>query len=376
MSKPNKIRVDFKRNRVSKTRRTDITRDFHRETFSEDETFREERISGKGTIARQRTVVVQEGELVVGQECRSGIVLGGGGIHTFVEDTETGVVYRCAVRRLLKTLHTEERHVVVAGDFVQFRPEESTCGDVPEGMIERVEPRYGCLCRTSKKRKHTLAANIDQLLMVTSLAEPEIKLNLVDRMLLTADQMKIPAILCINKIDLGDPTWLVPTIGNYARMGYEVILTSTRTGFGIERLRRRVCRAEIRSVVAGQSGVGKSSLLNVLEEGLDLKTREVSDVTQKGKHTTTSARLIKLACGGYVVDTPGIRSFELWDVIPEEVAGLFRDIAPLVSLCHFQDCTHRHEEDCAVQEAVELGQLQARRYDSYRQILESAHSVR
>jgi ribosome biogenesis GTPase len=121
-------------------------------------------------------------------------------------------------------------------------------------------------------------------------------------------------------------------------------------------------------VISGQSGVGKSSLLNAIEPGLHLRVREVSAETQKGKHTTTTARVLPLATGGYVVDTPGLRQFQLWDVIPEEVAGFYRDIRPLVSRCRFPDCTHTHEDDCAVKNAVADGWIDARRYESYCQL--------
>jgi ribosome biogenesis GTPase len=140
-------------------------------------------------------------------------------------------------------------------------------------------------------------------------------------------------------------------------------LVSAATGQGIVHLRRLVQGKE--SVVAGQSGVGKSSLLNAIEPELGLRVGEVSRENQKGTHTTTVARLIPLAMGGYVVDTPGIRQFQLWDVIPEEVAGYYRDLRPYVSLCRFPNCTHTHESHCAVKDAVADGRLDARRYESY-----------
>ncbi len=152
-------------------------------------------------------------------------------------------------------------------------------------------------------------------------------------------------------------------MGVYSRMGYPVLLVSAKTGFGIDRLRRLVAGRE--SVVAGQSGVGKSSLLNAIDPNLHLRVGAVSEETEKGRHTTTTARLLPIGCGGYVVDTPGMRTFELWDVIPEEVAGYFRDLRPYVSLCRFPDCTHTHEDDCAVKDAVADGRLDERRYESY-----------
>ena len=173
----------------------------------------------------------------------------------------------------------------------------------------------------------------------------------------------------INKADLVDVADLQPVIGVWAQMGYPVLLTSTETGLGVERLKRIVSGRD--SVVTGQSGVGKSSLLNVIEPGLQLRVGTVSDENQKGRHTTTAAKLIPLENGGHLIDTPGIRQFQLWDVIPEEVAGYFRDLRPFINGCRFPDCTHTHEDDCAVKWAVADGKLDVRRYESYIQIKDS-----
>jgi len=242
-----------------------------------------------------------------------------------------------------------------------FRP----VGD--EGIIERVEPRRGVLSRTSRGRQHVVVANVDQILIVASAAEPDLKPHLIDRFLITAEKNRIKPIICINKVDLVDRAALQPTLGVFGQLGYEVLQLSATTGLNIDRLRTLLTGRE--SVLAGQSGVGKSSLLNAVEPGLKLKTREVSRETEKGKHTTTTAVLIPLACGGYVVDTPGIRQFQLWDVIREEVAGFFRDIRPLVDLCEYPDCSHTHEEPCAVKDAVADGRLDGRRYESYCHLL-------
>jgi len=173
-------------------------------------------------------------------------------------------------------------------------------------------------------------------------------------------------VICINKVDLVEPIDLQPLMGVYGQLGYDVMLVSATRGDGVNRIRQLV--AGRRSVVVGQSGVGKSSILNSIEPGLQLKVSAVSEETEKGRHTTTAAKLIPLDLGGYIVDTPGIRQFQLWDVIPEEVSGFFPEIRPYVSSCQFGDCSHVHESPCAVKDAVADGRIDARRYESYCQI--------
>ncbi len=368
--KHRKIRAQFRKNRGDRTRPTDWTRRFEEHGFENEDPVQDERISGKGELTRQRTVTGTEDD---GDEpglgirlnvdktvCRPGRVLSVHGLTSLVEDEE-GTVYPCATRRLLKTISTDQRHVVAAGDRVLFRPVEQT--DENEGIIERVEPRHGSLCRTSRGRQQIIVTNVDQVLIITSAAEPRLKPNLIDRLLVSAEKAYIHPVICINKIDLVDPAGLQPLVGVYSQMGYQVLLLSATTGFGIDRFKRQLLDRE--SVLAGQSGVGKSSLLNTVDEKLELRVRSVSDDTQKGRHTTTAARLLPLEFGGYVVDTPGIRQFKLWDVIPEEVAGFYRDLRPYVSLCRFPDCTHTHEADCAIKDAVADGRLDDRRYESY-----------
>jgi ribosome biogenesis GTPase len=159
-----------------------------------------------------------------------------------------------------------------------------------------------------------------------------------------------------------------PFIGVYSQLGYEVLQLSAVKGTGIQRLKRILAHRV--SVITGQSGVGKSSLLNMVDPTLALEVGEVSEESQKGKHTTTSARLLPLAGGGYAVDTPGIRQFQLWDIVPEEIAGHFREIRPYVNGCRFPDCTHTHEEGCAVKDAVADCRIDERRYESYCRMIE------
>lgn len=365
--KKKRIRAEFRKNRVTRTRPGDLTRQFPQEDADDDACVREERISGKGELTRKRTVigrVVDEGEAglpvlleVDDAACLRGRVLRVHGLTSHVQ-AEDGRIYHCATRRLLKTLSTEQRQSVSAGDKVLFRPVSDRAG-----FIERIEPRRGLLCRTSKGRQQVIVANVDQLLIVASAAEPALKPNLIDRFLVTAEKADIRPLICVNKVDLVDPADLQPLIGVYGQMGYHVLLASATTGVGIPRLKRWLQGQQ--TVVAGQSGVGKSSLLNAVEPALKLRVNTISADTQKGRHTTTTTQLVPLAPGGYVVDTPGVRQFELWDVIPEEIAGFFRDLRPYVNLCRFPDCTHTHEADCAIKDAVADGRLDARRYDSY-----------
>jgi ribosome biogenesis GTPase / thiamine phosphate phosphatase len=371
MGKKKKIRADFRKNRGVRARTSDWTSQYQQHGFEDEAPLQGERISGKGDLVRRRTICGQEVEgdqqpgfdvqLDVDETvCRRGRVLTVFGLVSMVED-ETGCIYHCATRRLLKTLTTDQRHVVAAGDRVVFRPVESA--ECKEGCIERVEPRHGCICRAVRGRQHIIVANVDQLAVVSSAVEPRLKPHLIDRMLITAEKGRVRPLICINKVDLVELDSLQPIVGVYAQMGYEVLLVSATTGFGIERFRRALAGRS--NVVAGQSGVGKSSLLNCIDPTFQLPVEAVSEDTEKGRHTTTTARLLPLACGGYVVDTPGVRQFQLWDVTPEEIGGFFRDVRPYVSLCRFPDCTHTHEEHCAVKNAVAAGRLDERRYESY-----------
>ena len=368
MAKKNKkIRADFRRNHDSRVRHGDLTRDFERDGDQLGDLENTERVSGKGDLTRKRTVMGQaEGDENSGfsmspqveqSQRLAGRVLRVFGLSSVVQVGD-GREFRCAVRGVLKSLHTDQRHVVAAGDHVWIRPEGEN-----EGFIETIEPRRCVLSRTSKGRQHVIVANVDLMVIVASASQPSLKPNLIDRYLLTAEKMGVPPILCINKIDLVDPAELQPLLGVYGQMGYEVLCLSATTGQGVDRLRRRL--AGLESVVSGQSGVGKSSLLNAIEPGLALRVNVVSEENEKGKHTTTTASLIPLLFGGYVVDTPGIRQFQLWDVIPAEIAGFYRDLRPYVSNCRFPNCSHTHESDCAVKDAVADGRLDARRYESY-----------
>ncbi|MEM8667572.1 MAG: ribosome small subunit-dependent GTPase A [Planctomycetota bacterium] len=364
--KRSKQRTDFRKKYQGRVRQADFTRDFH--AGAEDELAdvqRGERLSGKGDLTRKRTVVepTTAEKDSAGQPLKSGRVISVHGLKSRVV-TDDGHMYECAVRQVLKSLSIEQRSVVVAGDHVQFRAESEV-----DGMIEHVEERKGVICRTSRGQQHVLVANIDILLIIASVAEPSLKPALIDRFLLTAEQCELEAVVVLNKVDLVDPVGLQQLAGVYASMGYRVLMTSAESGMNIHYLRHLLQGKQ--TALAGQSGVGKSSLLNAVDPGLGLAVSRVSQDNQKGRHTTTAAQLIPLKAGGAVFDTPGIRQFQLWDISAEEVAGLMPDLRPYVSACRYPNCLHLNEDDCAVKNAVADGWIDARRYDSYCHLLEN-----
>jgi ribosome biogenesis GTPase len=398
--KKKKTRVELRKNRTKPPRENDLTRAFQADADSADDTRSTERVRAKGDLSRYRTVVQDESDGGTGMpamdagEWLRGRVIRVHGLASVVE-TDDGRVFRCAVRRLLKSLATDERSVVTTGDVVWLRPapvgsgqwavgssegnrgQKSEAGsdaesELPtahcplptlEGMIERVEPRHGVLTRASRRREQVLVANVDQVAIVVSLVQPDLKPHLIDRYLATAQKGGLSPVLLLNKADLADPVELQPLVGSYAQLGIPVLLTSARTGQGIGRLREQLRGRS--TVFSGQSGVGKSSLLNAVQPGLGLAVKSVSEVNNKGRHTTTYAQLLKLESGGWGVDTPGVRQLQLWDVRPEEVEGYFPEFRPFVPLCDFPDCTHTHEKGCAVKRAVARQQVSARRFHSY-----------
>ena len=352
MAKGKKVRVEFRKNRAKPPRDNDFTR--HVGEIKADDAASGERVRAKGDLSRQRTVTLDDvsdlSELITGR------VLRVFGLYSDVEK-EDGTVVRCTVRRILKTISMDERNPVSTGDRVRFRP------DGLEGVIEHVEPRKGVLTRASRNREQVLVANVDRVFIVMSLVDPDLKVHLIDRYLASAEKGGLAPVLVLNKIDLTDPAACQSLVGAYSQLGIPTVLTSAATGEGIERLRGLL--KGVTSVVSGQSGVGKSSLLNAVEPGLGRVVREISDMTNKGTHTTTTAELIRLSFGGWVVDTPGIRQFQLWDTRPEEVEGYFREFRPFVPHCVFADCTHTHETNCAVKKAVANRLIKDRRYYSY-----------
>lgn len=372
--KKNQIRAEFRKSYDGRTRK----RDFTRETVDQPDRMEDlaggERLSGKGRLTRKRTVTgstaQQPGSAFgveldpVDESCLAGRVLKVFGLVSVVR-TPLGD-YHCSTRGVLKSLATGLQHTVVAGDHVSVLPSGVRTNEASEGTIVAILPRRNSLCRTSRKKQQIIAANVDQVLVIASAAQPDLKPNLVDRFLLSIEKAGLQPVVVINKTDLVEPGDFVRIFGVWGQLGYPVLAVSATTGAGIWQLRRLLQGRD--SVVAGQSGVGKSSLLNAVQPGLERRVGSVSEENQKGRHTTTTAELVPLEGGGHIVDTPGIRSMQLWDVSPEEVEGYFRELRPFVHQCRFPDCTHTHEEQCAVKSAVADGWIDLRRYDSYCQI--------
>ena len=370
-SRARKVRVRMRGNRQTRTRTKDWTRRLppeQSEQPDEQAPRRGERVVAKGDLSRKRTVIeidpdrleaLADDPNVTGQP---GLVLS---VHgAFCEVAADGGTFRCYVRRVLRNLLIEERQPVAAGDHVRFR-----CTGRDEGVIASVDPRRTALTRVYRHRVHTVVANMDQIVVVASMRQPPLKTTLIDRYLVAADLGDVAAIVCLNKVDLDADGRAHDVAAMYRHIGYPVVLASALTGQGVDTLGELF--KDRRSVVAGHSGVGKSSLLNRLQPGLDLRVREVSEATLKGKHTTALTRLIPLQMGGYVADTPGVRQFALWKADPKELADHFAEFASVAGRCPFPNCRHLNEQDCAVKRAVDQGRIHPDRYQSYVRLLET-----
>lgn len=251
---------------------------------------------------------------------------------------------------------------VAIGDIVNFIPAEDGVG-----LIVEVLERTSALARRAagpKPLEQVIVANVDQVVCVLATARPAPSWELLDRYLAAAEAAELPALICITKLDLADPSELADEAQVYQRLGYPVLLTSAATGAGIDAVRSALAGRV--SVLAGKSGVGKTSLLNTIQPGLGLRVNEVSAKTGKGKHTTTHLEMFGLDGGGSVVDTPGMREFGLWNVHERALASLFPEMRPYLDACRFgADCSHDHEPGCAIKVAVLAGAISPRRHQSY-----------
>jgi ribosome biogenesis GTPase len=278
-----------------------------------------------------------------------------------------GEIVQAAPRGTLFDERREVKNPVAVGDLVEV----DLAGD-PLSLL-RVLPRRNYLGRTASShdpREQVLAANVDQVFVIASLEKPRFSSARTDRILAACDWHQIPAVLVLNKVDLADPKGRAAIASTYGAIPVPVIETSATQGVGLEELRERM-RDRV-TVFYGASGVGKSSLLNALQPGLRLKVGNISSYWEAGKHTTSFSRLIPMEFGGWVVDTPGIRTFRLHRVHHSELKGLFPEFARFEDRCRFPNCTHEHEPDCAVLAAVEAEELPRSRYMSYLELLAEA----
>jgi ribosome biogenesis GTPase len=266
------------------------------------------------------------------------------------------------VRAVLRGKMKRDMPKVVVGDRVRLDVEGE------HGMlgIAGVEERTSLLARRVPEGRglRPVAANVDQVLVVTATRNPDPIPQLVDRLLVVAEANQISAAVILNKIDLDPGDALAE---RFRRAGYEVLPTSVKTGEGVEALRNRLAGRE--SVITGPSGAGKSSILNALEPGLLLRVGAVSAKAQRGTHTTVAAVMVPLSNGGYLVDTPGFSEVGLWGLAPRELADCFPEFRPLVNHCKYADCSHTHEPGCAIMAAASTGAISADRHESYRALL-------
>lgn len=290
-----------------------------------------------------------------------------------------GELLMCTLRGLLKKDKTQMKNLVVVGDFVLF---EST--NKGEGLITSIEPRRTVLSRAdnlSRRKEQLIAANIDQVIITISVVSPELKPALVDRYIIATQKGGMDSLVVVNKIDLLTASGQDPEIQQqeneifkeflkaYRQANIPVIPVSTQTGEGIEAL--KLAMKDKSSVFSGQSGVGKSSLINAMSLH-DLSVGGIVEKTGKGSHTTTTAQLLPLEFGGWCIDTPGIKSFGVWDLDKEEIEHYFPEIFTCGHQCRYPNCSHLHETGCAVKEAVDKGEISPMRYESYLTLMQSA----
>ena len=275
-----------------------------------------------------------------------------------------GRVVHCHLRGKLKKDRLRQVAPIAAGDRVEvvlLAPDR--------GIVERVLPRESDLSRRaagSVPLEQTLVANVDQAVVVFAAAEPRANLFFLDQFLAMASAGGLEQVICINKCDLVAREALGPEYATYLRIGYPVIFASAYRGDGVGELREAL--RERRSVLCGPSGVGKSSLLNAVSPGFSLRTTEIGTVTHKGRHTTAAISFLELPFGGWVADTPGLRQLGLWEPSPDALRAAFRDLESHFGQCRFSNCSHRHEEGCALRSAVQRGAVDARRLKSFLQM--------
>lgn len=286
-----------------------------------------------------------------------------------------GKFYECRLRGKLRLDDEKVTNPVAVGDWVNIKPENDT-----EAVIKDVLPRQNYIIRKStrkKKHSHRLAANLDQAVLVITLAFPRTSLGFIDRFLVSCESFRIPAALVFNKADLLDEAGLEYYEAlkfDYQELGYKVLLVSAEENVGMEEL--KIVLEGKTSLFAGHSGVGKSTVLNLISPHIDQRIGEVSESVQKGVHTTTFAEMFEAWKGTFVIDTPGIKELGLWDIGNEELSHYFPEMREYIGECKFHNCTHTHEPGCAFRKAMDSGKIAPSRYESYLSILEDEDNHR
>ncbi len=299
----------------------------------------------------------------------TGTIIKSTGSNYLVRDGGDGPIVPCKIRGRLRLDGIKSTNPVAVGDIVDYDMD----ADGKVGVISNIQKRRNCIVRRAtnlSRQSQVIAANIDQCLLVATIIMPETPLEFIDRFLVSAEAYKVPAIIVLNKSDLyadGLEEVVAEMSGIYTKIGYQCICASSKTGEGIDTLRNIL--KDKTTLLSGRSGTGKSTLINTICPGLDLRTGEISVAHLDGKHTTTFAEMFPLSFGGYVVDTPGVRSFGTAGLTNEDVAHNFREIFGLLSQCRYYNCTHTNEPGCAVKAAVESGDIAPSRYESYLSII-------
>lgn len=283
-----------------------------------------------------------------------------------------GTPVRCRIRGKLRLKGVRSTNPVVVGDEVVCEADDG--GDY---VIADIVPRRNYVIRRASnlsKESHIIAANVDQALLMASLRSPETPTEFVDRFLVTCEAYKVPVTILLSKIDLQDAEAVAEFRAVYEGAGYRVLEVSATEGRGVEAVRELL--AGRTTLVSGNSGVGKSTLIQCIDPALDIRTGEISESHHKGRHTTTFSTMYSLAGGGAVIDTPGIKGFGLIDIDEAELWHYFPEMMRVAPACRFYNCTHTHEPGCAVAEAVKAGEIAWPRYESYLKILDDDEKYR